>query len=355
MDLFNHVSEQMVQLGESLKESVPREVRYFLGAGAAVVGIYYYRKYIQGGQFRKDHVKMDGKVVIITGGNTGIGKETAMDLARRNAKIYLACRDRDRCEAARQEIIEKTGNTKIYNRHLDLTTLKSVREFAEDFVKEEEKLDVLINNAGVLYVPHSITEDGCEITMQINHLSHFLLSHLLLEPLKKALQGRIVNVSSLGYRNAKIDKNDLHFENSSPTGLIRYANSKLAIILTVQRLAKELKGTNVTVNSLHPGYIQTTITPRNTGVSKIARCIIKIIHPLLMTFFGKTRKSGAQTTIRCAVDPELSTVSGKYFIDCEEVQDQKMAFQAKDGEISEFIWRESLRLAKIPSDFIYSK
>uniref|UniRef100_A0A1B0DCK1 Short-chain dehydrogenase n=1 Tax=Phlebotomus papatasi TaxID=29031 RepID=A0A1B0DCK1_PHLPP len=119
-----------------------------------------------GGQFRKDYITMDEKVVVITGANSGIGKETAMDLARRNAKIYLACRDYDRCELARQEIIQATGNTKIYNRHLDLNTLDSVRKFVEEFSMEEKHLDVLINNAGVLYLPHSITKDGCETTLQ---------------------------------------------------------------------------------------------------------------------------------------------------------------------------------------------
>ncbi|XP_059621776.1 retinol dehydrogenase 12-like [Phlebotomus argentipes] len=350
MDLFNHVSAQVAQLGDSLKESVPLEVRYCLGAGAAIAGIYFYRKYIEGGQFRKDHVKMDGKVVIITGANTGIGKETALDLARRNAKIYLACRDYDRCEAARQEIIEKTGNTKVYNRHLDLMTLKSVREFAEQFLKEEEKLDVLINNAGVLFLPHSITEDGCEVHMHVNHLSHFLLSHLLLEHLKKAPQGRIVNVSSVGYSMAKIDKDDLHLEKSFAK-FKAYGNSKLAQILTTQRFAKELQGTNVTVYSLHPGAIQTEIG-RNMNIPKIIQWILM---PPMHFLFGKSLKSGAQTTIRCAVDPDLATVSGKYFSDCEIVTEKQLKWQAKDEEISEFIWEESLRLAKIPSDFVYGK
>ncbi|XP_059621779.1 retinol dehydrogenase 11-like [Phlebotomus argentipes] len=323
---------------------------FLLGAGLALVILYFYRKYIEGPQFRKDDVKMNGKVVIITGANTGIGKETALDLARRNAKIYLACRDRDRCEAARQEIIEKTGNTKIYNRHLDLTTLKSVRKFAEEFMKEEKHLDVLINNAGVFFLPHSISEDGCESTLQINHLSHFLLSHLLLEHLKKAPQGRIVNVSSLAYGNGNIDKNDLHLKKSF--GKMRaYGNSKLAQVLTTQRFARELKGTNVTTYSLHPGVIVTEIW-RNMNIPRI---IISILIPINKFLFCKSLKSGAQTTIRCAVDPELATVSGKYFSDCEEVKESKLLPPGKDEEISEFIWQESLRLAKIPRDFVYSK
>uniref|UniRef100_A0A1B0GK65 Putative dehydrogenase with different specificities related to short-chain alcohol dehydrogenase n=1 Tax=Lutzomyia longipalpis TaxID=7200 RepID=A0A1B0GK65_LUTLO len=332
-----------------LRENYPLE-KYLLGAGVAAVTIYFYRRYVEGGQFRKDHVKMDGKVVIITGANTGIGKETALDLARRNAKIYLACRDFKRCEAARLEIIEKTGNTQIFNRHLDLSTLKSVREFAEEFSQEEQRLDVLINNAGVLYLPHSITEDGCEIHMHINHLGHFLLTHLLLEHLKRAPQGRIVNVSSIGYTSAKIEKGDLHLQKPKSFGKFKaYSNSKLAQILTTQRLAKELEGTNVTVNSLHPGAIQTEIA-RNVNVPKI---LLWTIFPIFGFLMAKSVKSGAQTTICCAVDPDLATVSGQYFSDCKVVKFEKLKRQARDQEINDYVWEESIRLAKIPSDFKY--
>ncbi|XP_055715675.1 retinol dehydrogenase 12-like [Phlebotomus papatasi] len=341
MELYNNLSEQITLL----RERIPVE-NYIFGAGITAMGFYFCRKYIEGGQFQKDHLRMDGKVVIITGANTGIGKETALDLARRNAKIYLACRDYDRCESAREEIVQATGNTKVYNRHLDLNTLDSVREFVEEFSKEEKHLDVLINNAGVLYLPHSITKDGCETTLQVNHLSHFLLSHLLLDHLKRAPQGRIVNVSSIGYASGKIKKDDLHLQKKFGK-LQAYYNSKLAQVLTTQIFAKKLEGTNVTVNSLHPGAIKTEIW-RNMNISKP---VIWILSPL--TFFTKSVKSGAQTTIRLAVDPDLSTVSGKYFSDCEEVPDKKLKGQGRDEDIRDFVWNESIRLAKIPSDFRY--
>ncbi|GAB0091560.1 retinol dehydrogenase 12 [Sergentomyia squamirostris] len=285
---------------------------------------------------------MDGKVVIITGANTGIGKETALDLARRNAKIYLACRDFDRCEAARKEIIEKTGNQQIFNRHLDLSDQQSVRDFVEKFSNEEEKLDVLINNAGVFYLPHSLTVDGIESHFGINHVSHFLLTHLLLDHLKKAQQGRIVNVSSKLHEWSKIDKNDLNLEKSYSKGRA-YGNSKLAQILTTHRLARELEGTNVTVYSLHPGVIRTEIG-RNMNLP------MRMLD-LIFVFLSKSVKSGAQTTIRCAVDPDLATISGKYFSDCEIVD--RMVSQARDQNMSDFIWRESIRLANIPAGFSY--
>ncbi|XP_055715247.1 retinol dehydrogenase 12-like [Phlebotomus papatasi] len=293
-----------------------------------------------GGQFQEDYVAMDGKVVIITGANSGIGKETALDLARRNAKIYLACRNYDRCELARQEIIQATGNTKIYNRHLDLNNLDSVREFVEEFSKDEKHLDVLINNAGVASLQHSMTKDNCETTLQVNHLSHFLLSHLLLGHLKRAPQGRIINVSSILYILSRIDKADLHLNKSF--GMIRaYTNSKLAQILTTQRFAKELKGTNVTVNAVHPGIISTDIW---RDVPCISRTFSWIICFAINLFTYKSVTSGAQTQIRCAVDPKLANVSGKFF---SEVKEEDLVPHAEDEQTAEWLWNESLRLTEL--------
>ncbi|XP_055715681.1 retinol dehydrogenase 12-like [Phlebotomus papatasi] len=333
-----------------LRESISLKI-CILGSMIAVVivVILLFRNFVMGGQFRKDYITMDEKVVVITGANSGIGKETALDLARRNAKIYLACRDYDRCELARKEIIQATGNTKIYNRHLDLNTLDSVREFVEEFSTDEKHLDVLINNAGVLYIPHSITKDGCETTLQVNHISHFLLSHLLLGHLKRAPQGRIINISSIAYILSRIDKDDLHLNKSF--GMMRaYANSKLAQILTTQRLAQELKGTNVTVNVVHPGIISTDIWRNVPFIPWPFSWIISFAINLLIY---KSVTSGAQTQIRCAVDPKLATVSGKFFSACKEVHPIFIFPQAKNKNTREFIWRESLRLAKIPIDFSY--
>uniref|UniRef100_A0A1B0DP07 Uncharacterized protein n=1 Tax=Phlebotomus papatasi TaxID=29031 RepID=A0A1B0DP07_PHLPP len=369
---------------------------------------------------------MDEKVVVITGANSGIGKETALDLARRNAKIYLACRNYDRCELARQEIIQATGNTKIYNRHLDLNTLDSVREFVEEFSKEEKHLDVLINNAGVLYIPHSITKDGCETTLQVNHISHFLLSHLLLGHLKRAPQGRIINVSSIAYILSRIDKDDLHLNKSF--GMMRaYANSKRiecdkltmdgkVVIITgantgigketaldlarrnakiylacrdqkrceearqdiieqtgntkiynrhldlnslksvrdfAAQFSKEEKHLDVLINNAGVFFLPHSITKdgcettlqteigRNMNIPKPLQWIM---NPVFGFLFNKSVKSGAQTQIRCAVDPELATVSGKYFSDCEEVKEKKLLDPAKDNDLRDFIWKETIAM-----------
>lgn len=138
---------------------------------------------MQGGKYKKDN-RIDGKVVVITGANTGIGKETALELAKRGAKIYLACRDFQRGEDARKYITEKSGNENIYNRNLDLSSFASIKKFAKTFMDEEEQLHILINNAGVMACPKMLTQDGFELQIGTNHLGHFLLTNLLLDHLK---------------------------------------------------------------------------------------------------------------------------------------------------------------------------
>ncbi|GAB0090337.1 hypothetical protein DMENIID0001_050600 [Sergentomyia squamirostris] len=319
-------------------------IHWYIRVVLAAIGIYTYHQYLEGRQFKKDHVKMDGKVVIITGGSSGLGKETALDLAKRNAKIYIASNDYAASEAVQKEIIEETGNHKIYIRYVDLADQKSIRDFAEKFCRDEEKLDVLINNAGVACRQYSLTVDRIEQHLAINHVAPFLLTHLLLPHLKKAQQGRIVNVSSVAHKYAKIIRDDLHLQKSKNKSILTlYGNSKLALILTSQHLAKELKDTSVTVNSLHPGIIVTSIWPDSQWM--------KIFYPIMQILVCKSLKSGAQTTIRCAVDPNLATVSGKYFKDCEIVN--KMHPITKDEDLSDFIWKKSIHMAKIPTEFSY--
>lgn len=215
------------------------------------------RKFIQGPFYKKTN-RIDGKVVIITGCNTGIGKQTALELARRGGKIYMACRDPIKCEDARLEIIEKTKNENIFNRTLDLNSLESVRTFANNFLNEESKLDILINNAGVMATPKTLTKDGYEMQLGVNHLGHFLLTNLLLDTLKKSAPSRIVVVSSAIYIFGSINKVDLNSEKMySKVGA--YSQSKLANILFTKELAKRLEGTNVTVNCCHPGVVKTEL------------------------------------------------------------------------------------------------
>lgn len=196
--------------------------------------------------------------MIITGANTGIGKQTAIDLARRGAKIYLACRNFDKCEEARKEIIELTGNKNVFNRELDLSSLESVRTFSEKFLKEENRLDILINNAGIMICPKSLTKDGFETQIGVNHMGHFLLTNLLLDLLKKSSPSRIVVLSSLAHIAGYIKKDDLNSEKSY-NRILAYGQSKLANILFTRHLATKLNGTGVTIYCVHPGSVNTEL------------------------------------------------------------------------------------------------
>lgn len=200
--------------------------------------------------------KMTNKIVLITGGNTGIGKETALDLANRGATVYIACRDQKRGESARLEIIEKTGNKNVFNRNLDLASFDSIKSFATDFTKEVKKLDVLINNAGCVGIS-KLTAENFEMCFGVNHLGHFLLTNLLLETVKKASPSRIVVVSSRAHLRATINKENLNSKNLS--SMTAYGQSKLANILFSNYLSNKLRGTGVVVNSLHPGVVDTEI------------------------------------------------------------------------------------------------
>ncbi|XP_017027060.1 retinol dehydrogenase 12-like [Drosophila kikkawai] len=281
------------------------------------------------GKFTKN-TDETGKVFIVTGCNTGIGKETVLEIAKRGGTVYMACRDMNRCNEARDEIIKETNNQKIYSRELDLSSFDSIRNFAAGFKREQDKLHVLINNAGVSFCPRSLTKDGIELQFGVNHVGHFLLTHLLLDVLKKTAPSRIVVVSSALHAKGSINVNDLNSKKSySKTGA--YHQSKLANILFTRELAKRLEGTGVTVNSLHPGVVDTEIWRNLNGFTKA------MTSPLRWAFF-KTAKSGAQTSLYAALDPDLKNASGLYFSDCKA---KKVSKAAKDDKMAKFVWAES--------------
>jgi len=290
--------------------------------------IYFARQWAQGGQFTKNNVRIDGKVVIITGANTGIGKETALDLAKRGGRIYLACRDTKKADATTSEIIQETGNKNVFTRSLDLSSFASIRKFVEEFKKEESHLHILINNAGVMAIPRSTTADGLEMQIGTNHFGHFLLTNLLLDNLKASAPSRIINVSSLAHKFGKINRDDINLEKSYEKWS-SYGQSKLANILFTRELAKRLDGTGVTANSLHPGSVSTELQRHIT--------ILNIIFTPFKFLF-KTPKSGAQTSIALAVEPDLEKVTGKYFADCKVSSESKAA---QSDDTAKWLWTKS--------------
>lgn len=300
---------------------------------------------MQGGKFTNP-IRADGKVVLVTGANTGIGKETTRELAKRGAKVYMACRDMNRCQTARDEIVLETKNVDIHCRKCDLASFESIKQFVNEFKKEEKKLDILINNAGVMRIPNRLfTKEGIELQIGVNHFGHFLLTTLLLDELKRAAPSRVVNVSSLAHTRGHIKMTDLNSDQKYDAGEA-YNQSKLANVLFTRSLSKRLHKTGVTVYALHPGVVSTELgrymTLFNGWFGKI------FVKPLLWPFM-KTAVAGAQTTLYCALDPELENISGKYFSDCAI---KKPADQALDDNVAEWLWQTSekwVRLEKVPA------
>ncbi|KAG1942086.1 retinol dehydrogenase 11 isoform X2 [Pimephales promelas] len=302
------------------------------GASAVLltgVGLFALRRWLGGGVCRS-RASLNGKTVLITGANTGIGKETAVDMANRGARVILACRDMDRANKAADEIRKRSGNGNVAVKMLDLASLQSVRVLAKDVQQNEERLDILINNAGIMMCPRWQTEDGFEMQFGVNHLGHFLLTNLLLDLLKKSTPSRIVNVSSLAHETGKIHFDDINLEKDyNPTK--SYKQSKLANVLFTRELAVRLKGTGVTTYSLHPGVIHTELGRHFLP----SLPLWKRLMFLPFYFFVKTPWQGSQTTIYCAVDESLQNTSGLYYSDCAP---KEAAPQGRDDAAARRLW-----------------
>lgn len=279
---------------------------------------------------------MVGKVVILTGGNSGIGLETAKDLASRGARVIIACRSVKRAEVAREEIVKFSGNDDIHCRQLELSSLRSVREFCNEIVKTEKRLDVLINNAGAGGLGNYKTEDGLHVGMQVNYFAPFLLTCLLLPLLKSSSPSRIINVSSVIHKYGMIDFENLNMEKYWSDYLV-YANSKLFLNLMTLELSERLKGTKVTVNALHPGMAGTNLF-RNIPSSILRNIVTKSIG-----FMFQNTWEAAQTSIYLSVSPDINLVSGRYFSNCREKKPSKAS---QDPEAAKRLFAESERLVK---------
>lgn len=282
--------------------------------------------------------KLNDKTVVITGANTGIGKETALDLAKRGARVIMACRDMEKAQTALKEVIEGSGNQNVIVMKLDLSDTKSIREFAETINKEEAKLNILINNAGVMVCPYGKTADGFEMQMGVNHIGHFLLTNLLIDLIKRSTPARIITVSSMAHTWGTINLEDINSENNYDKKKA-YSQSKLANILFTRSLAKKLQGTGVTAYALHPGVVKTDLWRHLNGPQQV---VMKLISP-----FTKNSIQGAQTTIYCAVEPSLETESGGYYSDCATATCSNAAM---NDETAEKLWELSCKMLSISWD-----
>ncbi|KAK5644592.1 hypothetical protein RI129_005892 [Pyrocoelia pectoralis] len=274
---------------------------------------------------------MESKTIIITGANAGIGKETALSLAKTGARIIMACRNMETGKICKDEIVNITGNTNVVIKKIDLSSFQSIRSFAEDIKQHEKSLDILIHNAGVWLKRHLKTDDNLDMTMKTNHFGPFLLTHLLIDLLKKSSPSRIIILSSVSHFVGR-----LHFDESQNyippcTGYLNYFNSKFANICFANELANRLKSFNITVNSVHPGLIKTEIW--NSLPPPFSWPLI-----LVSKLFFKTPQEGCQTTVYLATSNEVENVSGKYFVNCKQSYVSKrtrsVAYNKKFWDIS---------------------
>ncbi|XP_071453835.1 retinol dehydrogenase 13-like isoform X2 [Hetaerina americana] len=280
--------------------------------------------------------RIDGKRVIVTGSSSGIGFEVALELAKRGGHLILACRDETAAESAANDIKKRVRNSSVTVKLLNLSSLKSVLEFAETL--EWDRLDILVNNAGLAFYPFEKTEDGFEMHLASNYLGHFLLTHLMLPKLKAAPNGRIINVSSQAHVVSEINMFDLNRE-SNYTPREAFGQSKLALVLMTCELARRLKDTSVTINALNPGIVRSTKHMRRSPLS--SSLMIKVAMYPWMWLLMKTPSQAAQTYIYLAVAPELTNVSGKYFCDCQVTE---LSNNAKDEKMATDLYIKSCEL-----------
>lgn len=274
---------------------------------------------------------MNGKVCIVTGGNTGIGKETARGLAQRGAKVVLACRDTGKAEAARDDIARSTGRKDVEVIALDLGSKASIRAFGERFRAAHERLDVLVNNAGVWRSSRGTTEDGIEATFGVNHVGTWLLTQDLLPLLKKSAPSRIVVLSSKLHYRGRMDWEDLQFERRKYSTAAAYSQSKLANVLFTKALARRLDGAGVMVNAVHPGVVSTDL------MRDYPKLLVKLFNLFLLT-----PEQGAACSLHVATAPELAGVTGEYF---EKSRIKPAAAEALDEAAQERLWALTEALA----------
>lgn len=273
------------------------------------------------------------RTVLITGGNSGIGKETALGLALLGANIVIVCRNRKKGEGAVNDIRRQSGNKNVELIVSDLQSQKQVRHAAEEFSENNSQLHVLVNNAGTIVPHYEQTEDGIEKTMAINYLAPFLLTNLLLGTIRKSAPARIVNVTSATHFSATLDlSNFAHETRVGSFGLEAYSRSKLALVLFTYELARREKNSCITANCLHPGAVRTHIWSHAGAASPLS---------IFASLFLRSAKHGARTSIYLSSSPEVERVSGRYFVDMVEHGSSNETY---DQLLAGKLWTTSLDL-----------
>jgi NAD(P)-dependent dehydrogenase (short-subunit alcohol dehydrogenase family) len=275
---------------------------------------------------------LNGKVVIVSGANSGIGKVTALELARKGACVVMLCRSRSKGEAARDEIIAESSNPQVELILADFASLASVRRAAAEFLAGHDRLHVLVNNAGLYLDERLLSQDGYEMTFAVNHLAPFLLTSLLCDTLRASAPARVVTVSSMAHWTGHIRFDDLNATRGF-SGFRAYSDSKLANILFSNELARRMEGSAVTSNSLHPGAVATNFGSGSGG-------LFGLVFSLARPFFISPEQ-GAQTSIYLASAPEVAGVSGKYY---DNKRPQPSSAESNSQDVQRRLWEVSEKM-----------
>lgn len=280
--------------------------------------------------------RLQGKICMVTGATGGIGEITARELARQGAQVVIVGRNRDKCVATVNQIKQQTGNAQIEFMLADLASQSEIHQLAATFKQQYKRLDVLINNAGALFMTRQETVDGIEMTFALNHLSYFLLTHLLLDVLKSSAPARIINVASDAHQGSVIDFDDLQGRKKY-RGFTAYGRSKLANIMFTYELARRLAGTGVTANTLHPGFVASNFATNNGWFyDKIFRQLAKLI--------AISPEAGARTSVYLASSPDVEGVTGKYFVKQKAVSSSPVSY---DEAAAKRLWQVSAELTHV--------
>ena len=270
---------------------------------------------------------MSGRVCVVTGANSGIGKVTSLELARMGATLAMVCRDRRKGEEARAEVVAETGNRSVELFLCDLSLLREVRRVSIELASAHDRIYALVNNAGASFLSYAETDEGIERTMALNYFSPFLLTNLLLERLLAESHSRVVNVSSAAHLGAKLDLGDINGRrNRGRLGLGAYGRSKLALTLFTYELARRLGGKGVTSNCLHPGAVRTNMWSHAGVFTPLARFV---------SLFLRSPEKGAETCVYLASSPDVEGVTGKYFFDMKERQSSPESY---DEALAAKLW-----------------
>ena len=278
---------------------------------------------------------MQGKICLVTGATSGIGRVTAQALAQQGATVVLVGRNPERTAATVSRIQQETGNPHVECLMADLSVQAQVRQLAGEFQRRFTRLDVLLNNAGAFFSRRHVSVDGVEMTLTLNHLAYFLLTHLLLDVLKATPVARIVNVSSDAHRKAQFDFADpqaVHRYRGWPA----YCQSKLANLLFTYELARRLAGTGITANAVHPGFVATGFGHNNRG--------LVALFIWLAQFTALSPGQGAETLIYLATSPEVAGVTGRYFVKQRSVESSMASYNQAAAQL---LWQLSEELTSL--------